>query len=249
MGRYPGFLKRHFGSTTWGETLLMCGISMAVNDMHVTLEDLNHESSQSLRYWRGRTLAEKRKDVKNYYDTIEWEIAMRTEKGHQKGTRSPVSGVGKQGAKGKGTKRPGSWQFRNHTDAALQREHTSTAEEFDRLTWLLQEGKFTNGTALVRPYRSQSMFAGLLLTGFGGDWITKRGCYMCPEAHDTARCCRCQCGICPEHGSLIARASQARGSGDWLGSSLACCNEGTGCNKRQKQVLDFWRQKTGEQLQ
>ena len=33
VGKYPGFMKRKFGSTTWGETLVMCGISIEVDEV------------------------------------------------------------------------------------------------------------------------------------------------------------------------------------------------------------------------
>ena len=47
--RCPGFLKRTFGSTLWGETLLMRGINMEVHDTFQLLDDLNHESSLASR--------------------------------------------------------------------------------------------------------------------------------------------------------------------------------------------------------
>ena len=47
----PGFLKRTFGNTPWGETLLMCGISVEMNDTFSKLDDLNHASSMALRKW------------------------------------------------------------------------------------------------------------------------------------------------------------------------------------------------------
>ena len=34
VGKYPGFLKRKFGSATWGETVVMCGISIQVREAH-----------------------------------------------------------------------------------------------------------------------------------------------------------------------------------------------------------------------
>ena len=54
---------------------------------------------------------------------------------------------------------------------------------------------------------------------------------------------------CEEHGLLLARASQADGSGDWQGASTACCNADSGCEDRQRQVLDFWSEKTGQKLE
>jgi hypothetical protein len=95
------------------------------------------------------------------------------------------------------------------------------------------------------------MFVGVLLTGFGGDWITKGSCYMCGSPHDTARCSRCQCGICEDHGVLLAKAGQATGSADsaWQGASLACCQGTIACEDRQRQILQFWEKKTGETVQ
>ena len=92
------------------------------------------------------------------------------------------------------------------------------------------------------------MFVGVLLTGFGGSWITRGSCYICGQPHNTARCCRCQCGICEEHGLLLARASQADGSREWQETSTACCNTSRGCEDRQRQVLEVWETQTGEEF-
>ena len=112
-GKYPGFLKRKFGSTTWGETLVMCGISIPVHDTFVQLEDLNHESSLALRTWRQKPLAAKRSEVRDYYQALLREIAGR----RGKGKGSPLSGAGK---KGKGSKRQ--YHFRDWRGQELHDE-------------------------------------------------------------------------------------------------------------------------------
>ena len=118
------------------------------------------------------------------------------------------------------------------------------------LTFKLQEGKLTQrNEELKRPCRGRPMFVGVLVTGFGGSWITQGSCNICGNPDNTARCCRCQCGICKEHGLLLARASQADGSGEWQGTPTACCNTSSGCEDRQRQVLEFWRRQTGEKLE
>ena len=115
----------------------------------------------------------------------------------------------------------------------------------------MQEGKLTSGKELVRPYRGRPMFVGALLTGFGGDWITKGSCYVCSSPHDTARCSKCQCGICEEHGSLISIAGaqeQVDGTKVWQGTSLACCLNAKACENKQKLLLDFWKLRPSEAL-
>ena len=244
VGKYPGFLKRKFGSTTWGETVVMCGISLPVHEAFVRLEDLNHESSLALRTWSRKPLVERRSEFKDWYQAIAREIADR--RGQEKGKGSPLSGAGKKG-KGKGTKRQS--QFRNWSDQQLRDQLAHVGKQMDDLTYRLQEGKLMSGTVLARPYRILPMFVGVLITGFGDNsWITLGSCFHCGNPNETARCCRCQCGICEEHGSLLARASQLDGIGDWQGTSTACCNTSNGCEDRQKQVLEFWRIKTGEKL-
>ena len=57
VGKCQGFMQRWFGKTTWGETLLMCGISTKVHDVFQILDYLNHESSMSLRNWSGKPVA------------------------------------------------------------------------------------------------------------------------------------------------------------------------------------------------
>ena len=78
--------------------------------------------------------------------------------------------------------------------------------QLDALTFSMQEGRLTSGEDLVGPYRGRPMFVGVVLTGFEGDWITKGSCYFCASPLETARCLKCQCGICEEHGVLISIA-------------------------------------------
>ena len=154
---------------------------------------------------------------------------------------SPVSG-----AEGKGTKRQ--VQFRNWSDQDVSHELARASEQLDQITYTLQEGKLTFGEVLARPWRGLSMFAGVLLTGFGGTWITQGSCYTCGNPDDVARCSWCQCGICEWHGVLLARASQASASGPLPGAFMACCSNSIGCEERQRRILEFWRQQTGEEL-
>ena len=81
---------------------------------------------------------------------------------------------------------------------------TASARGLTRSRSLRKEGKLTSGKDLVRPYRGRPMFVGVVLTSFGGDWITKGSCYVCASPDDTARCSKCQCGICEERGILIS---------------------------------------------
>ena len=87
------------------------------------------------------------------------------------------------------------------------------------------------------------MFAGMLLTGFGGKWITQGSCVKRESPHATARCHRCQCGICENHGILLSRASREGGA------SMACCVAAIGCEDRQKDIFEFWKKQTGEELE
>ena len=189
---------------------------------------------------RKEPLAERRSEVKDWHQAIAREIASRQEKGKD----SPLSGAGK---KGKGSKRQ--LQYKNWSDSQLRHELARAGGQMDQLTLTLQEGKLTSGKVLERPYRKLPMFVGVLLTGFGGDWITQASCNACGRPHNTARCCWCQCGICEQHGLLLARASQADGSREWQGTSTACCNTSSGCEDRQRQVLELWRRQTGEKLE
>ena len=238
VGKYPGIMKRYIGSTTLTETILMCGISGPVFEAFVKVEEFNHQSSIALRYWRQTSAAERRRWVMRQYHAL-------GKKCGEKGHGSPPPGASRKG-KGKGRKRG-----RDESYEALQRELASVGEDLDRLTRLLQEGKLLDGTQVTRAYRKLAMFVGLLVTGFEGAWITKEGCYKCGHRGDTARCCRCQCGICEGCGEFLAQASQkqVKGKWEWLGSSLACCEYSYGCKERQEQIIDFWKKKSGEAVQ
>ena len=61
-----GFLKRVFGSTLWGETLLMRGISVEVHGTFRLLHDLNHEPSLALRNWSRTPSMERRAELKDW---------------------------------------------------------------------------------------------------------------------------------------------------------------------------------------
>jgi hypothetical protein len=65
------------------------------------------------------------------------------------------------------------------------------------------------------------MFVGVVLAGFGGYWITKGSCYVCASPLDTARCSKCQCGTCEEHGVLIgiAGTEEQHFTKEWQGTS------------------------------
>ena len=106
----------------------------------------------------------------------------------------------------------------------------------------------TSGKDLVRPYRGRPMFVGVMLTGFGGDWITKGSCYVCESPHEIARCSKCQCGICEDDGVVIGQAGQEDATKAWQGASLACCRNAKACESRQRRILDFWQLQTGERL-
>ena len=242
MGKYPGIMKRYIGSTTLTEAILMCGISGPVLEAFVKVDELNYQSSIALRSWGQTPVADRRRRVMRQHNAL-------AKKCGKKGHGSPPPGASRKG-KGKGRKRG-----RDESYEALRREWLSVGEDLDRLTRLLQEGKLLDGTQVTRAYRKLAMFVGLLVTGFDGDWITEEGCHTCPSRHHTARCCRCQCGICERCGELLAQASQkkVKGKWQWLGSSTACCKAGKGasygCKERQKRIIDFWKVKSGEAIQ
>ena len=48
--------------------------------------------------------------------------------------------------------------------------------DLDEVTRIMHEGTWTTGEKLFRLHRGRPMFVGAQLTGFGGDWITKRSC-------------------------------------------------------------------------
>ena len=58
------------------------------------------------------------------------------------------------------------------------------------------------------------MFVGVALTGFEGDWTTRRSCIdaECQSPHDIGRCVRCQAGICEDHALIIGQAGQDEGT-------------------------------------
>ena len=239
----PGFLKRTFGNTPWGETLLMCGISVEVNDTFSKLDDLNHASSMALRRWSKPPLVAERTKLKETYGYLKQEADARA--------RPPVSGTAK---KKKGQQPAGAGQgryrdYRNWSNTQVLQECDRVGTELDAITCIMQEGKLTSGAELVRPYRGRPMFVGALLIGFEGDWITEGMCLECQSPHDIARCSKCQCGICETHGLIIGLAGQdEQASGDYQGASLACCSNTLACERRQHRILNYWAEKTGEKL-
>ena len=70
--------------------------------------------------------------------------------------------------------------------------------DLDEVTRIMHEGTLTTGEKLIRPHRGRPMFVGAQLTGFRGDWITKRSCLVCGRPHDIGRCVWCQAGICQD---------------------------------------------------
>ena len=129
------------------------------------------------------------------------------------------------------------------SDQEVRDEFDRVGALLDKITSTMQEGKLTSGQVLARPYSGRPMFVGVLVSGCGGDWITKGSCYVCASPHNTARCSKCQCGICEGHGILIGEAGQeegACGTKEWQGASLACCSKAKACENRQRQILDFW---------
>jgi hypothetical protein len=225
VGKYPGFFKRFFGNTVYGETMVQCGISQPVHDLFEQLQALNHTSSLVLRLWSA-PLEATRREIKESYLMFENEMLRRQGKGKP------------------GKKRP--YQFLTWTNQEVREALANTGAQMDKLTWRLQEGKLSNGTEVKRPHRKLSMFVGVLATGFQVDefncWITQKTCFICRGGNNTARCCRCQCGICEEHGLLLTKAGQKNGV--WQGSSTACCKDLDMCELRQHQVLDWWKTQT-----
>ena len=82
------------------------------------------------------------------------------------------------------------------------------------------------------------MFVAVLLNGFKGDGITKGSCYICRPPRSW-----CQCGICEDHGILLARAGHGQATGsdsaEWQGTSFACYLRATECESKQRQILQF----------
>ena len=176
------------------------------------------------------------------------EIALRKEGGAQllqKGVRRQKKGK----EAGHGQRRH--YQFRDWSDQEVRDEFDRVGALLDKITSTMQEGKLTSGQVLARPYRGRPMFVGVLVSGFGGDWITKGSCYVCASPHNTARCLKCQRGICEGHVILIGEVGQgegAHGPNTWQGASLACCSNTRACESRQRQILEFWKRKAGGRL-
>ena len=73
------------------------------------------------------------------------------------------------------------------------------AKHCDDFTRLMHEGRLLlTGEILERPHRGRPMFVGLLLTGFGGDWITQGNCWKCGAHHEIGRCAWCHAAICQD---------------------------------------------------
>ena len=221
----------------------MCGISIEVQDAFQQLDDLNHRSSVALRSWNKKPMVDKRSELKERHQALAKEDAVRgspvsgaCRKGKEKGKVKGKEKGQEEKGKGAGTKRQS--QFRNWSDQDVSNELAIVGKQLDYFTYYMQEGKLTSGEELTRPFRTLSMFAGVLLTGFGGTWITHGACLTCDTPHDIARCSRCQGGICELHGVLLSRASQESGSAEWQGSSVACCGANLGCVDRQTQILE-----------
>ena len=181
----------------------MCGISITVRDVFMQLEELNYQSSIALREWAMEPLVERRATLKSRCQDLRREIN------------------GRQGGRGKekrGAKRQR--HFMEWSDGDLQHEVQQISETLDGMTSVLREGHKTSGEELTRPCRSLPMFAGLLLTGFGGRWITQGSCITCRSTHATARCHWCQCGICENHGY---RMSTCPGTDDKRSACGSAC--------------------------
>ena len=139
------------GARLGGETLVARGISIPVHDVFMQLEELNYQSSIALREWAPEPLVERRAELKSRYKDLMREID----------GRRRARGKAKGGAKRQ-------WHFMEWSDGDLQHEVQQVSEKLDKITFVLQEGKLTSGEELTRPCRSLPMFAGVLLTGFGG---------------------------------------------------------------------------------
>ena len=227
----------------------MNGIRLIVHQIFVELEKLNHDSSMALRSWQQRPVTEQRREIKDMYEALKREIWGREQETRAKGGKhSPSSGAfGGTGQKGKGKGMKRQHRFMDFSLEQLRAEKKEVGERLDQMTYDLQEGKLTTGVTMVRPYRILPMFVGVLITGFEGVWINQDSCWTCGDPNDTARCCRCQCGICETCGQLLARASRNE-HGDYLGASMASCSNVLQCNERQRQILNHWKAQTGEEL-
>ena len=61
---------------------------------------------------------------------------------------------------------------------------------------------------------ASAMFVDVVLTGFGGDWITKGSCYVCASPHDIARRSKCQCGV-----AAMPTLTRTGSGGSWTSGS------------------------------
>ena len=159
----------------------MCGISIEVQDAFQQLDDLNHRSSVALRSWNKKPMVDKRSELKERHQALAKEEAARgspvsgaCRKGKEKGKVKGKEKGQEEKGKGAGTKRQS--QFRNWSDQDVSNELAIVGKQLDYFTYYMQEGKLTSGEELTRPFRTLSMFAGVLLTGFGGTWITQGMC-------------------------------------------------------------------------
>ena len=203
----------------------MCGISIPVHEKFARLDELNRASREALREieWSQKQPVEAElEEVVARHRSIRGEIDRRRRRA---------------GAKSRSS-------FNDSSSQELRAELAVSRARMDELTNYLREGRLSNGRQLKRPRCNLPEFVGVLVTGFEGSWITQGGCLTCRETSKTARCCWCQCGICEAHGRLIARASRRDGAG----ASTACCRDAGGCLGRQRQILAWWKQQTGEEL-
>ena len=113
---------------------------------------------------------------------------------------------------GKGPILPGPRLYPFRADPPAAHGRNRVGAPLDEITFTTQEGKLTSGKDLVRPYRGRPMFVGVVLTGFGGDWLIKGSCYVCKLPHEIARCWQCPCGICEESSGRRGRRSTSRHS-------------------------------------
>ena len=75
--KYPGFLQRCFGSTLYGETVLMCGVHAKVHEKFGEVQELNHRSSVALRSWSQTSIREERMQQAAILDEISEGICRR----------------------------------------------------------------------------------------------------------------------------------------------------------------------------
>ena len=134
-------------------------------------------------------------------------------------------------------------QFQQVPANDLKSQCADVTEQLDHLTYLLQEGKSSDGHVLDRPHCMIAMFVGVRILDFPGHWIEHTWCVGCP-CREAARCCRCQAGICENCGLLLNKAARDGRAGEWKGASQAICKNRTDCENRQDAILAFWKQHT-----